>query len=332
MPRARRIAAFIRASISPAVSSRGEQLVLFMPLTPASDIAGLRSRVERLLRGEFRSDDLTRLFLFARDRTEGRDTVREIGDFVAHHDERTKGIITRATRDFFVVMHFLAQRVNQTISLNDLPAEFPDVLWAVMRRVNNKTIVSRTGIKLAQATKILPGLINKLIATSNGNFSITNHHTPKEIALIQGLIGLIIVQPAFDSDHLYDDFVSILKSQSILRKEEMRDFTQLKAAIALYAVSVMHNCNVILAHGSKAKLSASRSLEVERDGNLVHCLSVYATAAVRWPTDGIDHFSVPMFVTDLLPEDHCSPSLLSNFPTFDCELEVSSNSRLTDLS
>jgi hypothetical protein len=44
---------------------------------------GMRARVERLVQGDVRVDDLTRLFLFARDRCDGRECVREIGDFVA---------------------------------------------------------------------------------------------------------------------------------------------------------------------------------------------------------------------------------------------------------
>lgn len=40
--------------------------------------AGLRARVERLLRGDLRIDDLTRLFLYVRDRCDGREPVREI--------------------------------------------------------------------------------------------------------------------------------------------------------------------------------------------------------------------------------------------------------------
>jgi hypothetical protein len=72
--------------------------------TMAAPIQGLRVRVERLLRGNFRAEDLNRLFLYARDRCQGRESVQEIGDFVAHHDERSKGVVTRRTRDFFFAL------------------------------------------------------------------------------------------------------------------------------------------------------------------------------------------------------------------------------------
>lgn len=44
------------------------------------------ARVRRLLDGGLRLDDLTNLFLYARDRCNGRESVQEIGDFVAHHN------------------------------------------------------------------------------------------------------------------------------------------------------------------------------------------------------------------------------------------------------
>jgi hypothetical protein len=63
--------------------------------------AGMRARVVRLLEGRSTADDLTRLFLFARDSCDGREAIQEIGDFVAHAGERNKGLLTRAARDWF---------------------------------------------------------------------------------------------------------------------------------------------------------------------------------------------------------------------------------------
>jgi hypothetical protein len=51
-----------------------------------------RARVQRLLSGDFCPDDLTGLFLYARDHCDGREPVAEIGHFVAHHSERDMGI------------------------------------------------------------------------------------------------------------------------------------------------------------------------------------------------------------------------------------------------
>jgi hypothetical protein len=65
-----------------------------------------KARVDRLLRGEFRPDDLTGLFLYARDHSDGRETVVDTGNFVANHDERYIGIITRSPREWFAVVRY----------------------------------------------------------------------------------------------------------------------------------------------------------------------------------------------------------------------------------
>jgi hypothetical protein len=105
----------------------------------------VRARVERLLRGDVRNDDLTRLFLFARDRCDGRECIQEIGDFVAHHDERTKGIVSRTVADWSVIVRFRGWMPNNQLDLQRLPSIFPEYLMATARRLDHKTIRANTG-------------------------------------------------------------------------------------------------------------------------------------------------------------------------------------------
>ena len=63
----------------------------WLGMSSSSHSIGLRQRVLRLMNGELRVNDLTTLFLNARRRTQGRETIEEIGDFVAHQDTRTRG-------------------------------------------------------------------------------------------------------------------------------------------------------------------------------------------------------------------------------------------------
>lgn len=59
----------------------------------------LRLRAKRLIRGDRRIDDIDRFYLDLRDRTHGRASFREIGDFVAHRGERNRGPVTQNARD-----------------------------------------------------------------------------------------------------------------------------------------------------------------------------------------------------------------------------------------
>ena len=115
----------------------------------------MRTRVERLLRGDFRPDDLTRLFVYVRDRSDGRESIQEIGDFTAHHSERSKGLITRTTRDWFLTVQFTVGK-RRTYGLQQLPANFREVMRASLRRLPHEVIEEKTGMSKVAATKMLP--------------------------------------------------------------------------------------------------------------------------------------------------------------------------------
>ena len=140
--------------------------------------AAQRARVERLLRGDFRVDDLTRLFLYARDRCDGREPVQEVGDFVAHHDERTKGLITRVTRDWFSIARVWGAvvQLKQQLDPQNMPDTFPDFLWANLRR--QPAIISRNPkITRKQAERRLPDIVKHFIHKPDGTLSISSFHS-----------------------------------------------------------------------------------------------------------------------------------------------------------
>src|SRR5262245_5251242 len=102
-----------------------------------------RARVERLLSNRFRQDDLTGLFLYARDHCDGRESVTDIGDFIAHHNERNKGIVTRSTRDWFTVVRFHMRRFvppNTQLDSQNMPGVTREYFRIAVDRLGPKTI------------------------------------------------------------------------------------------------------------------------------------------------------------------------------------------------
>jgi hypothetical protein len=88
----------------------------------------MRKRIERLLGGERKTEDLRCLFSDQRFRTEGR-SVREIGDFIAHRDRRDKGAVFEVVADLYGSAHFW------TWTQIDLPAALEDLSVAAGGRV-----------------------------------------------------------------------------------------------------------------------------------------------------------------------------------------------------
>lgn len=284
--------------------------------------AGMRARVSRMLGGDFRLDDLSRLFLYARDRCDGREAVQEIGDFVAHHDERTKGVVTREVRDWFAIVKFHIPNLGRVLDGNRLPIDFPEFLRASYRRVSKRHLRDRAGLRHADAKKVLEAAIDHLVRNPDGTWSFSDRHTQKESNLIRALISVLVSRPAFDSDRLFTEFSSTLKSHALLERRELSAFEDLKPAIGLFAVSLMHNSRIVLGDGSICRLEGF----VESSG--VH---VNSTVPVPRPDGSEVQISSSIFSTSLIPSDHCEASLLSEAQPWAFNLEVNSDRKLVRL-
>jgi len=100
----------------------------------------LRGRVQRLLAGSHQVHDLHRLFLALRDRAHNRESVREIGDFVAHRAERQKGLVTQTGRDVFTSIDVWSLSFRgQKTSLEDIAR----AAWANFRLASDSHAGSR---------------------------------------------------------------------------------------------------------------------------------------------------------------------------------------------
>jgi hypothetical protein len=97
-----------------------------------------------MLCGDFRPDDLTGLFLYARDHCDGREPVAEIGHFVAHHQERDKGVVTRSTREWSAAIRFHMSMLDPTkgkpnvLNTQKMPVVTRDYFEIAVNRVDAK--------------------------------------------------------------------------------------------------------------------------------------------------------------------------------------------------
>jgi hypothetical protein len=279
----------------------------------------LKVRVDRLLSDDFRVEDLSTLFLAMR-RCAGRETVMEIGDFVAHRDERTRGLTTRVTRDFFL---FLRGYVNLPIDISNLPAKFAEMIDAAFRRIDDARLRTDTGLKRTAAERKVAAVIRK-VSTDSAGRSFIDGPSSAELTLINGLMRHFFIKPAFNDDDLFEDFCASLISNDLLEPKQREEFARIKPVIALYAIACMHECIIDLGDGTKAALSAS-----------INCgsgtMGVYAEAEVI--ANGINvRVNGPMFTTSLKGADHCEPSLLiSPMPKWNCHLELTPRKTLAEL-
>jgi hypothetical protein len=288
-----------------------------------------RAKVQRLLRGDFRTGDLTDLFLFARDHCDGREVVKDIGDFVAHHNERDRGVITRATREWFTVVrfHMPSYQPNQArqYDAQKMPPATRDYLKIAVNRIGANIVSEKTKLHRADAYKMALTLAERLTKNVDGTWALPEDMSDTEISLLECLASVMVVKPAFDDARLVDDFLATLKSNGLITKDESATHKEdLSALVKLYAVAAMHNCVVQIGDGNKTQLKGTIHRGTS-DKISVNCS--IPGAIQNFPNVAV---ACDMFIAKLPVEEHCAPELLTGSP-WSFELEVAPNRKLSPL-
>jgi hypothetical protein len=288
----------------------------------------MKARVERLLRGsDFRIDDLTRLFLFARDRCDGREFVQEVGDFVAHHDERIKGPTTRSVIDWYKNVELVCG-ASQAKDLKRLSANYPELLEIAFRRADNVALQVKTGLSKAACKKLLPDILKRFIKNSDGTLAFVPK-THNEFAVAKCLSTVLTVKDVFLAERLFTDFVATLRSNGLANKIERPALEKLKPILSIFAASVMHNCIIRVGTGIKVNLQTNLTHPVpglEKTSGLL-VVTGHAPGVPSQP-----NIHSPIFRVALTLADYFEPDLLTEARPWSCNLEVTPNKKLGELA
>jgi hypothetical protein len=253
--------------------------------------------------------------------------VRELGDFVAHVDKRTKGITTKVLRDYFTFMRFSGPHIQRGTNASNLPAIFPKALKANFKQFKDSDMKTATGLNRRDAEKMLHEIINRLVPNSVGGWTLKSANEI-ERKLINTIVSVMFVQPAFTEDSLYNEFSEVLAKNHIVTAAETGKLSRLKAPLSLFAISVMHRCRIDLGDGTEALLRAF----VPETG----LLRVLAMAEIQLKNKQDDDVPVPimrdLMTTSLKGEDYCSAELLEFLKVvpnnWDFSIEMDNNKRL----
>jgi hypothetical protein len=142
-----------------------------------------RERVLRLLRQQPSADVLNDLFLMLRERSYGYDTVKEIGDFVAHRNERDKGIATLEVKDWYSTVAFHVEAAMRPPPINRFPATALALMAANLRRMSPAYIKENTGLNIDRAKQVLRKIEKATIRNANGTLSFQQIRPGKQANL-----------------------------------------------------------------------------------------------------------------------------------------------------
>ena len=133
----------------------------------------------------------------------GANPSRKIGDFVAHHDERDKGIVTRSTREWFAVARYHVSRFGphgKPLDGQKMPPATRDYFKIAVNRIGAKHIREKTGMRRGDAYKLMNDVAERLTQSADGTWMLPNNLTQQEVTLINCVSSVMVVKPAFEAD------------------------------------------------------------------------------------------------------------------------------------
>ncbi|MDH5356168.1 MAG: hypothetical protein OEY09_17130 [Gammaproteobacteria bacterium] len=86
----------------------------------------------KLESGNFDENDIDNLFMRLRAYSHGNRIFREVADFVAHNDERNKGVATESLEAFYLSFKYFLEYISPKKSL-DIGSSFPLYVKKLMR-------------------------------------------------------------------------------------------------------------------------------------------------------------------------------------------------------
>jgi hypothetical protein len=252
----------------------------------------LEKRATRLAAGEFRSDDLTALFLGMRDFPRIPSSVREVAHFIAHRD-REKGVTSDTVSDFFWMaiahmehMNGRRPRFHYNVPFWCLPACF-----AALRQLDTQTLRLRK-IDRTRAMKVLSELEQVPTKNEDGSLYFPNGFSIEEARLINFLSGTLAVRSPFENTNLVTAFQFGLREMRLLPPEKIPKAKFLNDGIAAFTAASMHQRFIVLPSGQGAPLltsltavsnSSSRERKNSKETSQRAKLEVYAQVPMPFP-------------------------------------------------
>lgn len=251
----------------------------------------LQVRARRLMEGRANSEDLDRLFLDQRESSHGTESFREVGDFLAHRDQRNKGPVTQRVRDIFTSFRVWS------LGLRGLKPTLEDLRAAGFANLSLSTdeeIRLGSGLRRDPARQKFDQALRKLTAGDPLSQS--------EMALVGYLANRFVWKPAFTDEALYESFVQVCLSNDVVERADLDKLAEAKNFLTLWAITRLHGAVIKVAEGHLATLYAGfanggRLLEVKID-----------LASESWSKPV--HAPICMFLTSMSADDHCRPELL----------------------
>ncbi|TXM76514.1 hypothetical protein FV218_07065 [Methylobacterium sp. WL69] len=251
----------------------------------------LRLRTNRLIAGTAGVNDLDRIYIGLRSRAYGRQAFREVGDFVAHRDQRQKGMLTEVGRAIFTSADVWSMKMRKLTPTHE---DHVRAAWANLTLATDKQIKDncrcRRDVARKRLERALPLFLVDKLSDNDEDTRALNYFG-----------GTFIWRPAFNSDTLLDEFSFVLQRNGLIDASGRTALKAAKTFIALHAISVMHGSTIDLGNGKTAELYAGYANEHRHLEIKIHLIFQEMKKPLTMP--------ICLYLTNLVGDAHCEPAL-----------------------
>ncbi|WP_429157928.1 hypothetical protein [Aeromonas veronii] len=310
--------------------------------------------ISKIESGEFDENDIDNLFMKLRAYSQGKNIFREIADFVAHNDERDRGLANTSLETMYLRMKFFIE-YNSPQKTIDISKEFPLWIKRLMllqvdkfddKVLRDKFNVTSQRLKTRIDNNFKENKKEKTAVIRDGKMSNDT------LNAIQYIMSYLISKPAFTHDELIRELVDVISINSIPIDKE--SFILQSEKISLCIILLLHNATFDhKGHKpSYTKISSEKEFIpinthfIEQNNNTVIIkeqfgkINVNGYVVIRKDDRDVT-ISYPIMTTNLDAESWCedsmfniialsedNPSILYKKITFNDSLSISGNFKL----
>lgn len=276
----------------------------------------------KLESGDFDENDIDNIFMRLRAYSHGNRVFLEVADFVAHNDERNKGVSVESLEAFYLSFKYFLEYVSPKKSL-DISNPFPLYVKKLMKYQIDKCKDADLKEKFNVTKQRLKSRIDTVFSEDKKNKKAfmkkpkLSNHTLEALQYILGFIGS---HPAFNQDQVIAELLAVIKANKLNINEEelLKHSDKIAACVALllhdttfeYGAHKQGYCKVSC---EKTSISFNQKF-VDQDGNPVEHKESFGNLQVLGHVvlekDGKDlTVCYPMMTTSLSAEDWCDEDM-----------------------
>lgn len=279
--------------------------------------------VNRIQTGEFDENDIDNLLMKLRGHSKGSMVFREIADFVAHNQDRDRGITSQSLQTMYLMMRYFREYTEGDQTL-DVFSPFPQWIKTLMilqvdkfydANIKDQTGLTKSGLKKKIKNAFQHDTANDLAVPSD------YASVMKLFPALQYVLGRIVVSPVFHQDTVISQLLTVLESNRL--NVDRSAFSIQKAHITLCIMMLLHDTHFTIGGNAIGHCQlASENIPTPNatsyktaDGNTVRVLNTYGILRIMGvvPTGGPpSNLSIAYEImgTNLEASQWCDPALL----------------------